>query len=72
MHYDPKSVQAQQLNHAITYFLAKDTQPYNTVGFKAMVANLNPWYKIPSRKHFAEHEIPLLYNNIKQQLLCLN
>ena len=41
MHYDPKSVQAQQLNHAVGYFLAKDMQPYNTVekpGFKAMVA----------------------------------
>ena len=30
MHYDPKSVQAQQLNHAVAYLLAKDIQPYNT------------------------------------------
>ena len=51
MHYDPKSVQAQQLNHAIAYFLAKDMQPYNTVeksGFKAMVVKLNPRYKVQS------------------------
>lgn len=69
MHYDPKRVQAQQLNHAVTYFLAKDMQPYNTVekpGFKAMVAKLNPRYKIPSRKHFAEQEIPRLCNSIKE------
>ena len=41
MRYDPESVQAQQLNHAVGYFLAKVMQPYNTVekpGFKAMVA----------------------------------
>ena len=40
-------IQAQQLNHAIAYFLAKDMQPFNTVekpGFKAMVAKLNPRY----------------------------
>ena len=69
MHYDPKSVQAQQFNHAVAYFLAKDMQPYNTVekpGFKAMVAKLNPRYKIPSRKHFAEQEIPRLYNSVKE------
>ena len=69
MHYDPKSVQAQQINHAIAYFLVKDMQPYNTVekpGFKAMVAKLNPRYKIPSRKHFVEQEIPSLYNTIKE------
>ena len=29
IHYDPKSVQVQQLNHAMTHFLAKDMQPYN-------------------------------------------
>ena len=67
MHYDTKSVQAQQINHAIAYFLAKDMQPYNTVekpGFKAMVAKLNPRYKIPSRKHFVEQEIPrFLFRN---------
>ena len=45
-------------------------QPYKTVqkpGFKAMVVKLNPRYKIPSQKHFAEQEIPHLYNNIKEK-----
>ena len=31
MYYDPKSVQAQQLNYAIAYFLVKDMQSYKTV-----------------------------------------
>ena len=31
LQYDSKSVQAQQLNHAVAYFLAKDVQPHNTV-----------------------------------------
>ena len=75
MHYNPKSVQTQQINHANTYFLAKDMQPYNTVeksGFKAMVAKFNPQYKIPFQKYFAEQEILHLYKIVsKKQLLCL-
>ena len=69
MHYDPKCVQAQQLNHTVAYFLAKDMQHYNTVeetGFKAMITKLNQRYKIPSWKHFVEQEIPHLYNSIKE------
>ena len=37
MHYDPQSIQAQQLNHAVAYFLAKDMQPYNTVEIEAWI-----------------------------------
>ena len=40
-------------------------QPYYTVerpGFKKMVSKLNPRYKLPSRKHFSQQEIPRLYN----------
>ena len=72
--YDPKSVQAQQLDYAVACFLTKDMQPYNTVekpGFKAMVAKLNPRYKIPSRKHFVEQEISRLYNTIKETFVML-
>ena len=72
MYYDPKNLQAQQLNHAVVYFLTKDMQPYNSVEkpeFKAMVTKLNPQYKIPSRKYFAEHVYKTLS---KKQWLCLN
>ena len=72
LYYDPKSTQAQQLNHAVTYFLSKDMQPYNTVekpGFKAMIAKLNPRYKIPSRKYFADQEVPHLYNKVKDTVV---
>ena len=31
-----------------------------------MVSKLNPRYKIPSRKHFSEYEIPALYSLIKE------
>jgi len=60
LYYDPKSPQAQQLNHAAIYFLSKDMQSYNTVekpGFKAMITKSNPRYKVPSRKYFADQEV---------------
>ena len=43
--YNSNSPQALQLNCAVTYFIAKDAQPFYTVErprFRAMVAKLNP------------------------------
>ena len=60
-YYDPKGAQAKELNHAVAYFLAKDMQPLYTEekpGFQKMIAKLNPRYKLPSRKHFSQQEIP--------------
>lgn len=71
-YYDPKGAQAQELNHAVAYFLAKDMQPLYTVekpGFQKMIAKLNPRYKLPSRKHFSQQEIPRLYNQVKETVV---
>ena len=71
-YYDPRSKQAQELDHAVAYYLAKDMQPYYTVerpGFKKMVSKLNPLYKLPSRKHFSQQEIPRLYNLVKETMV---
>ena len=70
--YHPKSAQAQELNRAVAYFLAKDMQPYFTVereGFLKMVSKLNPRYKVPSRKYFTEQEMPRLYNSVKETVV---
>ena len=43
--YDPKSLPAKKLNHAVAYYIAKDMQPYSIVespGFRALVSKLNP------------------------------
>ena len=70
--YAPNSSQAQELNRAVTYFLAKDMQPIATVdkpGFQHMVSRLNPRYQIPSRNHFANYEIPRLYNQVRDNVV---
>ena len=66
--YASNSSQAQELNRVVTFFLAKDMQPLSTVnkpGFKDTVSRHNPQYLIPSRNHFANYEIPRLYNQIR-------
>ena len=71
-YYDPKGAQAKELNHAVAYFLAKDMQPLYTLekpGFQKMIANLDPRYKLPSRKHFSQQEIPRLYNQVKETVV---
>ena len=64
------SPKAIELNKAVTYFIAKDAQPFSTVekpGFKRMISKLNPRYQLPSRRYFVEHEIPQLYSEIKEK-----
>ena len=66
--YPAQSAIAQELNHAVTYFLAKDVHPLHTVdklGFRQLVFKLNPRYQLPSRKHFTEYEVPKLYNHVR-------
>ena len=51
------------ITRSIAVFLAKDMRHYSVVdneGFKAMVRELAPRYKIPSRKHFSDNVIPKL------------
>jgi len=61
--YDPKSLPAKELDRAVAYYIAKDMQPYSIVespGFRALVCELNPQYKLPLQKYFTQHEIPEL------------
>ena len=70
--FNPQSLQAQEINRAVAYFIAKDAQPFITVerpGFKALISKLSPRYVIPSRKHFVEHEIPQLYSKVKENVV---
>ena len=66
--FSPDSSAAREINHAVTYFIAKEMQPLSIVdkpGFRHMVRKLNPRYQMPSRKHFTEYEIPRMYNQVK-------
>ncbi|XP_057700429.1 E3 SUMO-protein ligase ZBED1-like isoform X1 [Corythoichthys intestinalis] len=71
--YDRKSKRHQQITDAITFHLAKDMAPMNTVvktGFKKMICTLDKRYEIPSRTYFSQVAIPELYE--KQRLQVAN
>ena len=70
--YIPESLEAQEVNHAVAYFLAKDLQPFSTVeksGFRRLVSKLNPRYQLPSKDYFADVEIPRLYYHTKDHIV---
>ena len=67
--YDPKSSQAQQLNRAVAYYIAKDMPSFYTVekpGFRNLIHTLDPKYNRPSRKYFTKQEIPRMYGEVKE------
>ena len=70
--FPSNSPQAQELNAAVAYYLAKDMQPYYTVerpGFRKLIFKLNPRYHMPSRKYFSQQEIPRLYTKVKESVV---
>ncbi len=53
---------------AVTYWLAKDMQPFYSVekdGFKKLDKVLDSRYELPGRKYFSQVAIPQLYSKIK-------
>ena len=68
--YNLKSSRAHELNRAVMYYLAKDMQPLYTVekpGFRKLLATLDSRYQLPSRRHFAEQELPRLYTEVREK-----
>lgn len=66
--YPPTSKQAQDMNQAVSYFMAKDMMPYQTVekpGFQHLMKKAVPQYKMPSRNFFASNSIPKMYNEVR-------
>ena len=64
-----------KLTNSISYFIAKDMQPYDTindVGFRHMIATFQPRYTPPDRKTLATHYIPRMFDSettrIQQQI----
>ena len=71
--YAPSSKKAKWLNRAVTIYLAKDMQLFYAVcerdGFKALLYELDLKYKLPSRRHFVNVELPALFSEVKSTLL---
>ena len=52
--YESTSKWAKELDHAVAYFIAKDSQPFYTVekeGFKKMVSIFDPKYSLPLQNY---------------------
>lgn len=63
------SAHAKVISKAIAFYICQDIQPYSaTEGFEYLPSVLEPRYKNPGRKVFAEREIPELYQKVKQDL----
>ena len=69
----PKNLEkARSTTKAIATFITMDLHPYSVVknrGFRLVVHTMEPRYKLPHRKYFAEKEIPHLYNETKANVL---
>ena len=74
--YNSNSKHTEELTLAVTRFIALDMQPFYIVekkGFREMLQMFDPKYKVPSRKHFVDSEIPKLFSEVKCKMLyCLS
>lgn len=64
----PRSKKITQL---VAEMICTDLQPYSMVedkGFRNLLKYLVPNYRIPSRKHFSEKVVPLMYESIKEKV----
>ncbi|KAI2655656.1 E3 SUMO-protein ligase ZBED1 [Labeo rohita] len=66
--YPSTSQRHSEITDAITFYLAKDMCPINTVineGFRKMVKTLDKKYVIPSRNYFPKVALPALYEKCR-------
>ena len=69
--YEKQGKKWKELTDSVTFFLAKDAQPMFTVekpGFRKLLGDFDPRYKIPSRKYFSETAIPRLYSSVRDKV----
>ena len=69
--YDRKGKRWAKLTNAVTYCLAKDSLPIQTVerlGFTALLKEFDSRYQIPSRKYFSQTALPSLYSTTKEKV----
>ena len=60
-----------RITQSVAEMIALDNQPFSIVdntGFKNLVHLLEPHYKLPSRRYFAEVAIPDIYKEVKNRV----
>uniref|UniRef100_A0AAY4AZD2 HAT C-terminal dimerisation domain-containing protein n=1 Tax=Denticeps clupeoides TaxID=299321 RepID=A0AAY4AZD2_9TELE len=66
--YAPRSKQAEDLNKAVVYFIAKDMMPFQIVekpGFLHLMKKAVPQYKVPTRNYFSTTKLPAMYQEVR-------
>ena len=67
--YGRGSKRWQELNHSVSYCIAKDMMPIHMVkkeGFKVLLEWFDSKYELPSRKYFSQTALPALYAKTRE------
>lgn len=68
----PGNKRHEDITNAITYFLCKDTVPFNAVsrpGFQKLLNVLKPRYKKPDKTTFSKNKVVKLYDATKEAVV---
>lgn len=68
----PGQKRAEEITDAITYYLAKDSVPFNAVdrpGFQRLLNVLEPRYQVPAKSTFSRQRMAKLYDSTRQNVL---
>lgn len=69
----PGQKRAEEITEAITFYLAKDSVPFNAVdrpGFHKLLSVLEPRYQVPSKSTFSRQRIAKLYDATRENVLA--
>ncbi len=72
--YTPDSKKAKDITAKIMEFICIDHQPLSVtedIGFKRLIAHLEPRYKLPRRKYFTDVALPELYQIVYSHINSL-
>ena len=71
--YETSSRRHRELTESVTFHLAKDMAPINTVtktGFKRMLRKFDRRYQMPSRTYFGQVAVPEMYKQCRKDVLA--
>ncbi|XP_070072653.1 zinc finger BED domain-containing protein 4-like [Drosophila takahashii] len=71
--YPSDSQQKKKLDKYVMLMIARDVQPFSMVdddGFRDLIQNMDPKYRMPSRTYFRDIMLPKLYNELRKDLEC--
>nr|XP_043069341.1 E3 SUMO-protein ligase ZBED1-like [Drosophila bipectinata] len=71
--YPPESQKKKTMDKYVMLMIARDVQPFSMVeddGFRNLMQQMDPKYKMPSRTFFREVMLPKIYKDLRKDLEC--